>query len=314
MSAHTVFIDGEQGTTGLRVRERLAGREDIRLVTLPEGERKSLPARLGAARSADVSILCLPDDASRELVAALGDDGRVIDASTAHRTDKRFEYGFPELDEGAAERIAASNRVAVPGCHACGCIALIKPLVDEGLLSPDAPLALTSLTGYSGGGKSMIASYEDAARPAELHAPRPYAVGQSHKHLPEIVSVCGISAPPVFQPIVCDFFSGMLTSLPLPSGLLNKPCGVEELREVYARRYSGAKLISTAPVNAEGSIDSVRLSGFDCMEIMVTGNDERMMVYARFDNLGKGASGAAIQCMNLMLGLDMTEGLRIWTK
>ena len=309
MSAYRVFIDGEQGTTGLRVRERLAKRGELELVSLPDGERKSLEARLAAAREADVSILCLPDDASRELVAALGDSGRVVDASTAHRTDPRFVYGFPEVEKGAAARIAAANRVAVPGCHACGCIALIKPLMDAGLLSPDAPLALTSLTGYSGGGKSMIASYEDAARPAELHAPRPYAVAQAHKHLPEITAVCGLSAPPVFQPIVCDLYSGMLTSLPLPKGVFARQCHPEELREVYARHYAGAELISVAPLNAEASIDSVKLAGSDAMEILVTGNAERMLVYARFDNLGKGASGAAIQCMNLMLGLNMTEGL-----
>ncbi len=307
MSRYSVFIDGEQGTTGLRVRDRLSGRSEITLISLEESERKSLQARLNAAKSADVSILCLPDDASRELVAALDGEGRIIDASTAHRTNADFVYGFPELDRNAAARIAASSRVAVPGCHACGSIALIKPLVDAGILKPDAPISIMSLTGYSGGGKSMIAQYESPERPGELHAPRPYAAAQKHKHLPEIVHVCRLTQPPVFQPIVCDMFSGMLTSLPLPQRLAG--CTLEELHGMYSERYAGSSLISVLPPNCEGTINSVGLSETDRMEILVTGNDERKLVYARFDNLGKGASGAAIQCLNLMLGAEETEGL-----
>ena len=306
----TVFIDGNQGTTGLHIVQRLSARKELRLLSLSEAERKSLPARARLAKQADITFLCLPDDASRELVAALGDgEGRVIDASTAHRTDSRFVYGFAELSDARAQEIAASNRVAVPGCHAGGCIALLKPLMDAGLLKPDAPIALTSLTGYSGGGKKMIAQYEDENRPAELIAPRPYAVAQAHKHLPEIVHICKLASPPVFQPIVCDFYSGMLVSLPLQPSMFARSCDLRALRELYAAFYAGQPLVSVPEVNGEPSINALRLMGTDAMEILVTGCDERMIAYARFDNLGKGASGAAIQCMNLMLGMPMTEGL-----
>ena len=300
----TVFIDGDQGTTGLRVRERLAGREDITLLSLPEETRKDLDARAAMARRADATILCLPDAASRELVAALGEsEGVILDASTAHRTDPRFTYGFPEL--GAAQELA------VPGCHASGCIALGKPLVDAGLLSPDAPLSLLSLTGYSGGGKRMIADYEAPDRPAALHAPRPYAVGQSHKHLPEIMHVCGLARPPVFQPVVMDVFSGMLVSLPLTEGILSRKASIAEVSDTYRAFFEGAVLVRVLEDNPEAVIDSVALSGSDRMELFVTGNDNRMIAYARFDNLGKGACGAAIECLNLVLGAPPLTGLAL---
>lgn len=307
-----VFIDGDQGTTGLRVRDRLAGREDISLLSLPEEKRKDLEARAAMARRADATILCLPDAASRELVAALGDDeGVILDASTAHRTDPRFTYGFPELGAVQAKAVSSARRIAVPGCHASGCIALVKPLVDAGLLSPDAPLSLLSLTGYSGGGKRMIADYEAPDRPAALHAPRPYAVGQSHKHLPEITHVCGLTRPPVFQPVVMDVFSGMLVSLPLTKGILSRKASLAEVSGVYRAFFEGAALVRVLEDNPEPSIDSVALSGSDRMELFVTGNDERMIAYARFDNLGKGACGAAIECLNLVLGAPPLTGLEL---
>ena len=300
----TVFIDGDQGTTGLRVRERLAGREDITLLSLPEEKRKDLDARAAMARQADATILCLPDAASRELVAALGEsEGVILDASTAHRTDPRFTYGFPELGAAQAQ--------AVPGCHASGCIALVKPLVDAGLLSPDAPLSLLSLTGYSGGGKRMIADYEAPDRPAALHAPRPYAVGQSHKHLPEIMHVCGLMRPPVFQPVVMDVFSGMLVSLSLTEGILARKASLAEVSDTYRAFFKGAALVRVLEDNPEAVIDSVALSGSDRMELFVTGNDDRMIAYARFDNLGKGACGAAIECLNLVLGVPPLTGLAL---
>lgn len=305
-----VFIDGNQGTTGLRIVERLSTREDIELLTLPKSERKLLSARADMARRADATVLCLPDEASRELVEALNDDeGVILDASTAHRTDPRFVYGFPELSKAQAEAVRKARRIAVPGCHASGCVALLKPLMDAGVLNPDAPLALTSLTGYSGGGKKMIAQYEAADRPSNLHAPRPYAVGQSHKHLPEIVSVCGLKRPPVFQPIVIDAFSGMLVSLPLTREMLLKPLSLLQVSALYRAFFSGAALVRVLDENPQASIDSVALSGADRMELFVTGNDDRMLVYARFDNLGKGACGAAIECLNLALGLDAGVGL-----
>ncbi len=306
----TVFIDGNQGTTGLRIAHRLKARDGLSLLCLPERERKSLPARAELARVADITFLCLPDDASRELVESLGEgEARLIDASTAHRTDPRFVYGFPELSPERPRAIAASRRVAVPGCHASGCVALLKPLLASGALAPDTAVSLTSLTGYSGGGKKMIAEYEAEGRPASLHAPRPYAVSQEHKHLPEIVRECGLAAPPVFQPIVMDAYSGMLVSLPIRRDMLRRGLSLTQAGEIYRAFYQGQPLVRVLQENPEAHIDSASLSGTDKMEIFVTGNDERMIAYARLDNLGKGASGAAIQCMNLMLGLDMTEGL-----
>ena len=305
-----VFIDGDQGTTGLRVRERLARRKDITLLSLPEERRKELSARLELARRADATILCLPDAASRELVDALGEhEGVILDASTAHRTDPRFVYGFPELGAAQAKALQSARRIAVPGCHATGCIALVKPLVEAGLVAPSAPLAIASLTGYSGGGKRMIADYEAPDRPAALHAPRPYAVGQAHKHLPEIMHVCGLDRPPVFQPIVMDVFSGMLVSLPLTEGVLARRAALEELDGVYRAFFRDAALVRVLKPNPEASLDSAALSGSDRMELFVTGNDDRMIAYARFDNLGKGACGAAIECLNLALGASPLEGL-----
>lgn len=308
----TVFIDGNQGTTGLRILERLSGREDISILTLPSDLRKDLAARADMARRADATVLCLPDDASRELVAALGDtEGVILDASTAHRTDPRFVYGFPEIAQGRAAEIAQSRRIAVPGCHASGCIAILRPLTQAGVLKADAPLALTSLTGYSGGGKKMIAQYEDAARAQNLHAPRPYATKQSHKHLPEIMHVCGLETAPVFQPIVMDVYSGMLVSLPLTQRMLTKATALAEVGDIYRAFFKGCALVKVLPDNPEAVIDSVAASGSDQMELFVTGNDERMIVYARFDNLGKGACGAAIECLNLVLGAQPTTGLNL---
>ncbi|MDD3333989.1 MAG: N-acetyl-gamma-glutamyl-phosphate reductase [Eubacteriales bacterium] len=308
----TVFIDGNQGTTGLRIQQRLKARADLTLLQLPEEERKLLPARLEMAKQADATVLCLPDDASRELVAGLADnEGRVLDASTAHRTDPRFVYGFPELFPNREAEIAASRRIAVPGCHASGSVALIEPLIGAGVLSRDALLCLTSFTGYSGGGKKMIAQYEQDGRDPHLHGARPYAVSQSHKHLPEIMAVCSLRTAPVFQPVVCDDYSFMLVSLPLHSAMLEKPMDPDSLTEVFQKHYAGSPVIRVLPPNEESSIDSLSLSGKDGMEIFVTGNSERMICYARFDNLGKGASGAAVECLNLALGAPMTAGLEL---
>lgn len=309
---YKVFIDGNQGTTGLRIAQRLAGRKELMLLALSEKDRKDLPSRVAMAKEADITFLCLPDEASRELVAALSEnEGRIIDASTAHRTNAAFVYGFAELSQTQEKQIAASNRVAVPGCHASGTVALIKPLVEAGLLDSHAMLCITSLTGYSGGGKPMIADYESEQRDINLYAPRPYAVTQNHKHLSEIMHVCGLNTAPVFQPIVMDAYSGMLVSLPIHQGMLAKPVGIAEVSKVYADFFTNQPMVKVLETNAENNIDSIRMMGLDAMEIFVTGNDERMIAYARFDNLGKGASGAAIECMNLMLGLDKSEGLEL---
>ncbi len=307
----TVFIDGSQGTTGLRIHQRLSQRADIRLLALPESERKSLTARVKMAQQADATFLCLPDDAARELVDALGEgEGCILDTSTAHRTDPRFAYGFAELSEDFEQAIVRKNRIAVPGCHASGAIALLYPLVKAGLLDESYPIALTSLTGYSGGGKKMIAEYESENRDTTLDSPRPYGLTQSHKHLPEIMAVCGLKAPPIFQPVVADYYSGMLVSLPLWPRLMQGAPTMADVTAIYESAYAGKPLLQVLPPNAgETLLAANALQGRDDMQLFLTGNDERMIAVCRFDNLGKGASGAAIECLNLHFGLPAQPGL-----
>ncbi len=305
-----VFINGGSGTTGLRIAERLQARPDIELLTLPEERRKLVAAQAELAAQADITFLCLPDEASRALIDALGDGaGHVLDTSTAFRTDPRFTYGFAELNAAQEAAIRGAHRVAVPGCHASGAIALLYPLVAAGALAADAPVSLTSLTGYSGGGKSMIAAYEAPDRPAALDAPTAYALGQTHKHLPEITHVCRLSRPPVLLPIVADYYAGMTVLLPLPTGLLRPGLTLAAISDLYAAHYAGQALVRALAPNPAAGTAGNALAGSDLMQVFVTGNDQRMVAVARFDNLGKGASGAAIQCMNLMLGLDPAAGL-----
>ena len=299
-----VFIDGSAGTTGLRIRERLADRRDIELITLSEERRKDLSARSDALNSADVAFLCLPDAAAKEAVSLIESGVAVIDTSTAHRTAEGWTYGFPELT-GQREKIAASRRVANPGCHASGFIVLVEPLVRAGLLDPSAALTCFSLTGYSGGGKSMIADYESPDRPEALSSPRQYGLTQSHKHLPEMAKVCGLSTAPVFCPIVADFYSGMEVTVPVFAGDVRGTA--DDIRAVYAERYRGPVVTAAEP--PEGMLAANALSGLDSMQVMVTGNDERILLVSVFDNLGKGASGAAVQNMNIILGIDETTGL-----
>ena len=299
-----VFIDGSAGTTGLRIRERLADRRDIELITLSEERRKDLSARSDALNSADVAFLCLPDAAAKEAVSLIESGVAVIDTSTAHRTAEGWTYGFPELT-GQREKIAASRRVANPGCHASGFIVLVEPLVRAGLLDPSAALTCFSLTGYSGGGKSMIADYESTDRPEALSSPRQYGLTQSHKHLPEMAKICGLSTAPVFCPIVADFYSGMEVTVPVFAGDVRGTA--DDIRAVYAERYRGPVVTAAEP--PEGMLAANALSGLDSMQVTVTGNDERILLVSVFDNLGKGASGAAVQNMNIILGIDETTGL-----
>ena len=302
-----VFIDGSAGTTGLRIRERLEARRDIELILLPEALRKEPEARRDALREADIAFLCLPDDAAREAVAlAEGGDTRVIDTSTAHRTSPGWVYGMAEL-AGQREKIAASKRVANPGCHASGFIALVAPLVVAGVLAKDAKLTCFSLTGYSGGGKKMIAGYEADDRSPLLDAPRQYGLSQAHKHLPEMAAVCGLDCPPVFCPIVADFYSGMEVSVPLFGEWVEG--GLDRVRDVLADAYPGPVIRYAQASDEGGFLSAGALSGRDDMEVTVTGNGERLLLTARFDNLGKGASGAAIQNMNILMGVDETTGL-----
>ena len=302
-----VFIDGSAGTTGLRIYERLAARPDLTLLTLPEERRKDPVARQEALFEADVAFLCLPDDAARESAAlAEGADTVVIDTSTAHRTSPAWAYGFPELS-GARERIAASRRIANPGCHASGFIALVAPLVRAGLIAPDAALSATSLTGYSGGGKKMIADYESAGRSPLLDAPRTYGLSQSHKHLPEMMAVCGLSTAPVFLPIVAPYYAGMEVIVPLHARDL---CGtVDDVRACLAAAYPGGMVTYREADDESGFLSAAAMTGRDDMTVTVLGNDERITLVSRFDNLGKGASGAAIQNMNITLGVPEDTGL-----
>ena len=302
-----IFIDGSAGTTGLRIGERLSERRDVELIALPEERRKDENARREALNRADVAFLCLPDAAAVEAVAMIENEHTaVIDTSTAHRTAPGWVYGFPEVG-GLREKIRSSKRIANPGCHASGFIALVAPLVRAGLLDANAQLTCFSLTGYSGGGKKMIAEYEGEGRSPLLDAPRQYGLAQQHKHLPEMAAIAGLNAPPCFCPIVADFYSGMEVSVPLFASQL---CGgVQQIREIYREVYAGPVVRYVESPDEGGFLSAAALSGNDGMEISVSGNSERILLTARYDNLGKGASGAAIQNLNLLLGADETEGL-----
>lgn len=300
---HKVFINGSGGTTGLRIWDRLKTRPDLELLSLPEDKRKDADAQAALAAQADVTVLCLPDDASRAFVSALSDETiKVLDTSTAFRTDGRFAYGFPELSIAHEEAIRGSSRVANTGCHAAGAIALLYPLLNAGVIAADMPLSITSITGYSGGGKPMIAEYEADGRDRALASPRAYALTQSHKHIPEIVKVCGLAQPPIFQPVVADFYNGMLVSIPLHPSLMQRAVDTEALTELYRAHYRGKAMIRVLGPNPEPVVAANKLADSDEMEIFLTGNGERMIACARFDNLGKGACGMAIQNLDLMLG------------
>ena len=301
-----IFIDGSAGTTGLRIRERLTGREDLTLLRIPEELRKDPEARREAINEADIAFFCLPDAAAIEAAALAGDRVAVIDTSTAHRTAAGWEYGFPELS-GRRERIRASKRIANPGCHASGFISLVEPLVRSGILPADTYLSCYSLTGYSGGGKKMIAEYEQPERPALYDAPRQYGLTQQHKHLREMQLICGLDRAPVFCPVVSDFYSGMQVTVPLFASQLKGTA--EDIRQVYRACYAGpiVRYIDCP----EGMLGANELSGLDSMSVTVAGNEERILLISTFDNLGKGASGAAIQNMNILLGLDEVTGLQL---
>ena len=305
-----VFIDGKAGTTGLRIYERLQARPDISLLLLSEEERKSPDARRRMLNECDVAFLCLPDDASREAVSMVENPNVVlIDTSTAHRTQESWAYGFPELGEAFLDKIQHGRRIAVPGCHASGFIALVRPLIDANLISKDALLTCHSITGYSGGGKKMIAEYEGAERSALLDAPRQYGLTQQHKHLKEMVCISGVEKAPVFCPIVSDFYSGMVVTVPLFREMLNGT--PDDIRQAYCNLYKGPVVSYRDAMDENGFVSANALSFKDSMEITVLGNDERILLVARYDNLGKGASGAAVECMNIALGIDPTTSLAL---
>lgn len=307
-----IFIDGKAGTTGLRIYERLEARDDVELLSLSDEERKDPAARKRMLNSCDVAFLCLPDDAARESVSFIENDRVVvIDTSTAHRTDPEWAYGFPELSPEHEERIRSSKRIAVPGCHACGFIALIYPLVKEGIIDKSLLLSCHSITGYSGGGKKMIADYESDGRDGLLSAPRQYGIAQTHKHLKEMRAISGIDEFPAFSPIVSDFYSGMVMSVPLFASQLKSGKSAEDVKAVYKKYYGTAIVSYKESIDEGGFISANARSGKDSMEITVCGNGDRMMLIARYDNLGKGASGAAVECLNLVIGADKESGLSL---
>lgn len=311
-----VFIVGHEGTTGLRIHERLTNRSDIELLSIAEEKRKDMTEIAAIAAQADVVFLCLPDAASKEVVAAIKDlSCKIIDASTAHRTNPDWAYGFPELGNDYLENIKHKQYIAVPGCHASGMISILKPLVASGLVPKDYPISIFSLTGYSGGGKKMIAQYEADNKENELFAPRQYGLKQAHKHMPEVVHVCGLAQPPIFSPIVDDYYSGMEVSIGFHTAYLGKKVSAKDIWNTLYEQYKDSQLISVAPFNLDETnalfLSANQQTGLDSMVLYVSGNDDRVVVHSLFDNLGKGASGAAVECMNIALGLDPTKGLAL---
>ena len=312
-----VFIDGAAGTTGLRLAERLSGRSEVELLEIDAAYRKDAGTRADMANSADIVFLCLPDDAAVEAVAGIKNSHTcVIDASTAHRTLDSWAYGLPELSAAHKQKIISSNRIANPGCYAASFILPVYPLVAGGIIPADYPFTCHGLSGYSGAGRPMIEKYTDQARAEYLAWPRQYALGQTHKHLPEMKKIAGLDAPPVFNPIICDIHSGMVVTIPLHLRLLNKKMSAKDIQSYLAEYYAGQAAVRVMDFGAESvheasMIDLGAMAGSDCLQIFVGGNDEQAVLISRLDNLGKGASGNAIQCMNIMCGLDEMEGLSV---
>lgn len=305
-----IFIDGRSGTTGLRIYERLAERSDIELIVLSEEQRKEADCRREALNSADVAFLCLPDAAAIEAVDMVTNKHTVIiDTSTAHRTNNDWAYGFPELSLKHEAAIASSGRVAVPGCHASGFIALVYPLIEAGVLDKSALLTCFSLTGYSGGGKKMITEYESDDKNSLMYAPRQYGLSQQHKHLKEMRAITGINLPPIFCPIVDDFYSGMQVTVPIFRDQLS--CTADEIKNIYKSKYNSPLVSFEEATDEGGMLSAAALSGKDNMKIAVYGNDDRILLTAVYDNLGKGASGAALECLNIIMGKEKTLGLEI---
>lgn len=311
-----IFIDGSEGTTGLRIHERFAGRDDVELLPIASELRKDVGERKRLINESDITFLCLPDAAARESVSLIENENvRIIDTSTAHRTEEGWVYGFPELSGEFRERIAKGKRIAVPGCYATGFISLVYPLIRSGILPKDYPVTTFAMSGYSGAGKKAIAVYESKDRAPEFDAPREYALSQQHKHLKEMTKITGLQRTPLFSPMVCDYYSGMIVTLPLYTDLLNGKPSLQEIQEKLAAFYEGEPFIQVMPLGKEeetnGFLAGNARSGWDGLEIFVTGNEDRILVSSRFDNLGKGASGAAIQCMNIVMGVDEKKGLNL---
>ena len=311
-----VFIDGSEGTTGLRIHERFEKRDDIELLQIPSELRKDPATIKKYINESDITFLCLPDAAAIEAVSYVENDNvTIIDTSTAHRTEPGWAYGYPELSAKHREAIKNGKRIAVPGCYATGFITIGFPLVSKGIMPAGYPVSIFAVSGYSGGGKKLIAAYEEEGRDKKLDSARMYAWGQAHKHLREMKKITGLDREPLFCPMTTNYHSGMVVQVPLFTDLLSKKMSPEEIRDFFAEYYEGEKFIKVMPfgadVEAGGALFSDACAGWDGIEIFVTGNEERPVVATRFDNLGKGASGAAIQCMNIVLGCDESKGLNI---
>ena len=315
MKTTKVYIDGQAGTTGLKLFDRIKDRDDIELLMIDPAKHRDNAERARLINESDVTFLCLPDAASIEAVSFVENpETRIIDASTAHRTNPDWAYGFPELSPAHRERILTAKRVAVPGCYASGFAAIVYPMIQSGFLPKDYPLTCHAVSGYSGAGKGAIAVYESDDRPAEFDSPRQYALGLTHKHLPEMQKVSGLDFPPVFNPLVCDYYAGMVVSVPLHRRLLNGKPSIEQIHEMFEKHYDGQRFVKVralqgADVLENGFLPANTLAGTNLLEIFVCGNDERILLASRLDNLGKGASGAAVQNMNIMLGIDEATGL-----
>ena len=315
MKTTKVYIDGQAGTTGLKLFDRIKDRDDIELLMIDPAKHRDNAERARLINESDVTFLCLPDAASIEAVSFVENpETRIIDASTAHRTNPDWAYGFPELSPAHRERILTAKRVAVPGCYASGFAAIVYPMIQSGFLPKDYPLTCHAVSGYSGAGKGAIAVYESDDRPAEFDSPRQYALGLNHKHLPEMQKVSGLEFPPVFNPLVCDYYAGMVVSVPLHRRLLNGKPSIEQIHEMFEKHYDGQRFVKVralqgADVLENGFLAANTLAGTNLLEIFVCGNDERILLASRLDNLGKGASGAALQCFNLMTGAPEETGL-----
>ena len=311
-----IFIDGSEGTTGLRIYERFEGRDDVELLKISSELRKDVNERKRLINESDITFLCLPDDAARESVSLVENENvRIIDTSTAHRTLDDWAYGFAELSKTHRDKIKNGKRIAVPGCYATGFISLVYPMIEKGIMPADYPVSAFGLSGYSGAGKKVIAAYEDKDRPVDFDAPREYALTQGHKHLKEMQKITGLTKTPLFSPIICDYYSGMVMSVPVYTDMLNGKQTVESVYKMFSEFYAGEEFIKVMPLDAEAGVGNMlagnACSGWDGLRIFVTGNEDRIVLSSQFDNLGKGASGAAIQCLNIMLGCEEGKGLNL---
>ena len=311
-----IFIDGSEGTTGLRIYERFEGRDDVELLKISSELRKDVNERKRLINESDITFLCLPDAAAKESVSLVENDHvRIIDTSTAHRTEEGWAYGFAELSDAHRDAIKNGKRIAVPGCYATGFISLVYPMIARGIMPAEYPVSAFGLSVYSGAGKKVIAAYEAEERPVDFDAPREYALTQEHKHLKEMQKITGLAKTPLFSPIICDYYSGMVMSVPLYTDLLNGTQTVETVHKMFSDFYAGEKFIKVMPLDAEAGAGNMlagnACSGWDGLRIFITGNEERIVLSSQFDNLGKGASGAAIQCLNIMLGCEEDKGLNL---